>query len=69
MTYTIASTVTDETATVQHQWEIVDAIRPWYPEAPADVTDALDRYERSLSRDEPVDGLEAFLSVRLERGA
>lgn len=57
---------TDGSTTVEHRWQIVDAIRPWYPEAPADVTEALDGLDTALARHEPTDAFEEFLAITIE---
>ncbi len=58
-------TVTDEVGTsgsitVDERWEIPDAIRPWYPDAPADVAEEAARTVDALGAgDESIQPYEA----------
>lgn len=68
MTYTITDlTDTDESVTVEDRDDIVPAIRPWFPDAPTEVTDTLDELERKLDRNEDTSGLEAYLAIRIRQ--
>jgi hypothetical protein len=62
-------TITDEvgdsgTVTVD-KGDAAEAIRPWYPEAPADVTKAIDDLQAALNRHESTYGLEEALGVKI----
>lgn len=62
--------ITDEAGTsgtvVVHPDELVDVLRDWYPDAPADVDDALYDLADALLNGKPDDGPATFLGVRVE---
>jgi hypothetical protein len=50
-------------AVVDHR-DVADTIRPWYPEAPADVAKAIDDLQVAINRGDPAQhGLAEFLAV------
>ena len=64
-------TITDEagtsgTVTVDKD-DVAEAIRPWYPEAPTEVTEAIDELQTALNRGEYTGGLEAYLAITITR--
>lgn len=64
-------TITDEagtsgTVTVE-SYDVADTIRPWYPEAPAEVTEAIDALQVALNRGEYTGDLEAYLGITITR--
>jgi hypothetical protein len=69
-------TITDEvgtsgTITVEDKHDVAEAIRPWYPEAPAEVHAAIDNLQDALFRARGVEGVDfdgvgAYLGVKFE---
>lgn len=65
-------TITDEagtagTTTVEDRDDVVDAIRGWFPEASADVTETFDSLETQLQRHEYTGDMESYLGIRIDR--
>jgi len=62
-------TITDSTNSVSittETYNVADAIRPWFPEAPADVTEAISELQTALDRDgtgADLADLEAYLGI------
>ena len=44
-----------------------EAIRPWYPEAPAEVTEAIENLQIALTRGEYTGDLETYLGIEIVR--
>lgn len=66
-TFQITDNNTDQTATFDTRADDLAAvIGPWYPEAPAEVTDAIADLERQLTNGEHP-AAAAFLDVKVER--
>lgn len=64
-------TITDQvgtsgTVTVDKD-DAAEAIRSWYPEPPAEVTEALDSLQTALNRNEGTGDLETALGITIER--
>ena len=64
-TYTITDTITGATATCT-AYDIADTIRPWFIDAPQDVTDAIDELEDAVRAGEYTGDHETFLAVRID---
>lgn len=64
---TITDEITGETTTVDKYDTVGDRLRPWYPEAPAEVYGAIDDLDNAIARGEPTGALEAYLAIRIER--
>lgn len=64
--YTITDQNTGQTATVEQREDVVETIAPWFPDAPAEVTDALASLHDALQRHEYTGDLEAFLGVKID---
>ena len=63
-------TITDEcgtsgTVTVDTH-DVADAIRPWYPEAPAEVVEWIDTLQTALDRGDYTGGMESALGISIE---
>ena len=62
--------ITDQAGTsgtvIVHVQDVADTIRPWYPEAPAEVVQAIDDLQTAIDRDDHTQhGLAEFLSIGL----
>lgn len=65
--FTITDDNTGATATFDTRADyLADVIGPWYPEAPAEVTDAIADLERQLTNGEHPEAA-GFLAVTVER--
>jgi hypothetical protein len=45
------------------QCDVAATIRPWFPDAPAEVADAVDRLQLAIDRGETRDGWETYLGI------
>lgn len=63
----ITDTITGREAIIHDASDIADTITPWYPEAPAEVTDAIRDLQTAVMRGEYTGGLEESLALRIER--
>ena len=63
-TYTIIDTITNSEVTCD-AYDIADSLRPWYTDAPTEVTDAIEALENSVIAGEYTGELESFLAVRI----
>lgn len=64
-------TITDEagtsgSVTVESAGEIADAIRGWFPEAPAEVYEAIDKLQGNLVSGSYTGDWETYLAVSVE---
>jgi len=71
-TYTICEVVGDDHQSVTladlGPGEVTDAISEWYPEAPQDITDAIQRLDDQLSGDGHIDpDLVTFLGLEVKK--
>jgi hypothetical protein len=57
---------TSGTVTVDKD-DAAKAIRPWYTEPTAEVTEAIDALQTALTRHEDTGGWEEFLGIEIER--
>lgn len=48
--YTITDTIGDNRAERLAGGDVADTVRPWFPEAPAEVSEAIDRFGDALAR-------------------
>jgi hypothetical protein len=62
---TVTDTITGRSVTVE-RYEVADAITPWYPDAPADVTTAIADLQDGITRGEYLGDLVEFLSIEVE---
>lgn len=46
--------------------ESYDAIRPWYPEAPDEVYQAIEELQAAIDRNEDTGGLTQYLAITVE---
>lgn len=64
-------TVTDKVGTsgvvTVDKDDVAEAIRPWYPEPTAEVTEAIDKLQEALNQGEYTEGWETALGVEIER--
>ena len=65
-TWTVIDTITDETLTGTTD-EIEAALPAWFPDAPAEVTEAIGQLADALRRGDYRGDLEVFLAVRVEQ--
>lgn len=61
----ITDTITGQSVTVDKS-DIAETIRTWYPEAPAEVTAAIDDFQAAALRGDDLTGFEAYLMIRVE---
>ena len=64
---TITDMVGDSGTVTVDKDDAAEAIRPWYPEAPAEVTEAIDNLQAALIRHEYTEGWEACLGIKITR--
>jgi len=64
--FTITDTTTDTQVTVEYAEDVAAAILPWYPEAPAEVTDAINELQDALLRGAYTGDLETYLAVTVD---
>ncbi|MGL5911446.1 MAG: hypothetical protein ACRCZP_15715 [Phycicoccus sp.] len=64
--YAITDTATGDEATVAAH-DVVDTIGPWFPEAPAEITSAIDDLADALARHEDPTALADFLALIVVR--
>lgn len=57
---------TSGTVTVE-AYDLAAAITPWYPEAPAEVTDAIAGLQDAINRGEDTGALSEFLAITVEQ--
>lgn len=67
MKVTITDTAGTSGATTVEAHDIAETIRPWYPEAPAEVVAAVDDLERAVLRGEDAGALTEYLGVTVEQ--
>ena len=60
--FTITDNITGQAVTVEY-FDIAEAIAPWYPEAPVEITEAIATLETAVTRGESTHELEALLDV------
>ena len=63
-TYTITDTITG-TETTCDAYNIADSIRPWFADAPTEITEAIQDLENAVRAGEYTGELESFLAVRV----
>lgn len=64
-TYTITDTITGQSVTCA-TYDVADAIRGWFPEAPADVAEAIENLQDALLRGAYEGDYAEYLAVRVE---
>lgn len=68
--FTSLVSITDQHHTmatvITHVQDVADNIRGWFPEAPADVTAAIERLQHELCTDSPCDATATYLAVTIE---
>lgn len=63
----ITDTTTGHTEAME-TYNVVDTLIPnWYPEAPEDVTNAIENLQDALTRGEPTEGFEQYLAISINR--
>lgn len=66
-TYLITDTVTGRWVAVASTDPIASILEPWYPQAPAEVTEAITGLEAAIwTRSQDLDELAAYLGVTVE---
>ena len=63
-TYTITDTITNTKITCDAN-AIADSIRPWFEDAPAEITEAIEALENAVRAGAYTGELESFLAVRV----
>ncbi len=66
MRYRIYAERSGEHATVEAS-DIADTIGPWFPEAPAQVSEAIRDLQKRAMRNQFLGDLETFLGLRVDR--
>lgn len=66
MAIRITDTFTGETATINDTSDLADTIRPWYPDAPAQVYEVITDFETKLRAGEYYGDEAAYLGLKLE---
>lgn len=65
--YEITDTAGTSGAVTVEAYDVADAIRPWYPEAPSEVADAIDELQDRLLRGQDTGAITEYLSVTITR--
>lgn len=63
----ITDTITCQSTAVEHGYDIADAIRDWFPEAPAETHQAIKDLQAAAMRGEDTLELEAALAIEITR--
>ena len=64
--HALTDQIADHTATCE-AYDIAETIRPWFPQAPAEVTEAIDALQAAVLSGTYTGGLEVFLGVEITR--
>lgn len=65
MMITITDKVGDSGAITVDKDDVAEAIRPWYSEPAAEVTEAIDKLQEALIRGEYTEGWETVLGIEI----